>query len=123
MLNSSQFTRSAVIAATVISLGAGPAMARPADQPVRPKAAVTTVANHTRHWTQPRVDGTGVRPADRRAVAAAPAVPLTRAADTSGGADWLLITLVAAAMLTLLTIVAVVRPARHRAHSFRARQI
>jgi hypothetical protein len=117
MLNSSQFTRSAVIAATVISLGASPAMARPADQAVPPEAAVTTVANHTRHWTQPRVDGTGVRPA----VSAAPAVPLTRAADTSGGAGWLLISIVAAAMLALLTIVAV-RPVRHRAHSFRARQ-
>jgi hypothetical protein len=119
MLNSSQFTRSAVIAATVISLGASPAMARPADQPVRPKAAVTTVSNHARQWTQPRVDGMGVRPV----TPAAPAVPLTRAADTSGGADWLLIAIVASTMLALLTIVGVVRPVRHRAHSLRARQV
>jgi hypothetical protein len=119
MLNSSQFTRSAVIAATVISLGASPAMARPADQPVRPKASVTTVSNHTRQWTQPRVDGMGVRPV----TPAAPAVPLTRAARASDGADWLLITIVASTMLALLTIVAVVRPVRHRAHSLRARQV
>jgi hypothetical protein len=123
MLNSSQLTRSAVIAATAISLGASPAMARPADQPTQPRTAVTTVAHHTRQWTQPRVDGTGVRPADRPVTSAAPAVPLTRAADTSGGADWLLITIVASTMLALLTIVAVVRPVRHRAHSLRARQV
>jgi hypothetical protein len=122
MLNSSQFTRSALIAATVMSIAASPAMARPADQPARSKAAVTTVANHTRHWTQPRVDGTGVRPADRPVAAAAPAVPLTRAAKASDGADWLLISIVASTMLALLTIVAV-RPVRHRAHSFRARQV
>jgi hypothetical protein len=122
MLNSSQFTRSAVIAATVISLGASPAMARPADQPVRPKAAVTTVANHSRQWTQPRVDGMGVRPA-ASAAPAAPAVPLTRPASASDGADWLLIAIVASTMLALLTIVAVMRPARHRADSLRARQV
>lgn len=123
MLNSSQFTRAAVIAATVIALGASPAMARPADQPVRPEAAVTSVANHTRQWTQPRVDGMGVRPADRPAASAAPAVPLTRAASASDGADWLLITIVASTMLALLTIVAVMRPGRHRADSLRARQV
>ncbi|MEO8687570.1 MAG: hypothetical protein ABI611_05045 [Solirubrobacteraceae bacterium] len=119
MLNSSQFTRSAVIAATMISLGASPAMARPAEQPARSKTAVTTVANHTRSWTQPRVDGTGVRPADRPAVSAAPAVPLTRAADASGSADWLLIALAASTMLALLMVVALVPAVRHRAHSFR----
>jgi hypothetical protein len=119
MLNSSQLTRSAVIAATVLSLAASPAMARPADQPAPSKAAVTTVANHTRPWTQPRVDGTGVRPA----VSAAPAVPLTRPATPSGGADWLLIAIVASTMLALLTIVAVVRPVRHRVHSLGARQV
>lgn len=119
MLNSSQFIRSTVIAATVISLAASPAMARPADQPVHPKAAVTSVANHTRPWTQPRVDGMGVRPV----APAAPAVPLTRAARASGDADWLLITIVASTMLAVLTIVAVVRPVRHRVHSLAARQV
>ncbi len=123
MLNSSQFTRAAVIAATVISVAASPAMARPADQPARSKAAVTTVPNHTRTWTQPRVDGPGVRPADRPAVSAAPAEPLTRAAATSGGADWLLIALAGSTMLALLMIAGAVRSVRHRAHSFRAGQV
>ena len=117
MLKSSQFTRSAVVAAAVISLGASPAIARVADMPVRPAAAV---ANHTRQWTQPHVEGTGVRPA-APAVAAAPAVPLTRAADASGGADSLLIT-GASLMLALLIIAGVVLTARHRAHGFPARQ-
>jgi hypothetical protein len=113
MFTSSQLTRSAAIAATVCSLGAGPAMARPADQAARPAAVV---------WTQPRVDGMGVRPADHPVSSAAPAVPLTRAADASGGADWLLITIAAATLLALLAILAVMRPGR-RAHPFRARQI
>ena len=117
MLKSSQFTRSAVVAAAVISLGASPAIARVADMPVRPAA----VANHTRQWTQPHVEGTGVRPA-APAVAAAPAVPLTRAADTSGGADSLLITIGASLMLALLIIAGVVVTVRHRAHAFPARQ-
>lgn len=121
MLNSSQFTRSAVIAATVVSLAASPAMARPADQPAASKA---TVASHTRHWTPARVDGTGVRPAASvtSAASAAPAVPLTRPADTSG-VDWLLIGLVAPALLALLAIVAVVRSVRHRADSFHVSQV
>ena len=114
MLKSSQFTRSAVVAAAVISLGASPAIARVADMPVRPAA----VANHTRQWTQPHVEGTGVRPA----VSAAPAVPLTRAADASGGADSLLITIGASLMLALLIIAGVVLTARHRAHGFPGRQ-
>ena len=114
MLKSSQFTRSAVVVAAVISLGASPALARVADMPVRPAAAV---ANHTRQWTQPHVEGTGVRPA----VSAAPAVPLTRAADTSGGADSLLITIGASLMLALLIIAGVVLAVRHRAHAFPAR--
>ena len=114
MLKSSQFTRSAVVVAAVISLGASPAIARVADMPVRPAA----VANHTRQWTQPHVEGTGVRPA----VSAAPAVPLTRAADTSGGADSLLITIGASLMLALLIIAGVVLTVRHRAHAFPVRQ-
>ena len=113
MLKSSQFTRSAVVVAAVISLGASPALARVADMPVRPAAAV---ANHTRQWTQPHVEGTGVRPV----VSAAPAVPLTRAADASGGADSLLIT-GASLMLALLIIAGVVLTVRHRAHAFPAR--
>ena len=115
MLKSSQFTRSAVVVAAVISLGASPALARVADMPVRPAAAV---ANHTRQWTQPHVEGTGVRPV----VSAAPAVPLTRAADASGGADSLLITIGASLMLALLIIAGVVLTVRHRAHAFPARQ-
>ena len=59
MLTSPQFTRSAVIAATVLSLAATPAVARQADMPVRPNA---TVVVHSRQWTPPRTDGLGVRP-------------------------------------------------------------
>lgn len=118
MLNSSQFTRSAVIAATVVSLAASPAMARPADQPAAPRAAV---ASHTQHWTPARVDGTGVRPAAASA-SAAPAVRLTRPADTSG-VNWLLMGLVAPALLALVAIVAVVRSVRHRAESFHVSQV
>jgi hypothetical protein len=119
MLNASQFTRAAVIAATVCSLATSSATARPADQSARPKAPVTTVAK----WTQPRVEGTGVRPAGHPVASAAPAVPLTRATRESDGADWLLISIVASTMLALLAIVAVVRPLRHRADSLRARQV
>ncbi len=115
MLNSSQFTRAAVIAATVLALGAGPAMARPAEQPAPSKVAVTTDAHGTGQWTQPRVDSTGVRPV----VSAPPAVPLTRVADASGGTDWLSIAMVALTMLALLTIVALRPAVRHRAQSFR----
>ena len=60
MLKSPQFTRAAVIAATVISLGASPAVAREADTPLHPGRTVTP---HARQWTQPRVDSLGVRPA------------------------------------------------------------
>jgi hypothetical protein len=123
MFKSSQLTRPAVIAATVISLGASPAIARQADMPVRPKAAVTTVARDTRQWTQPRVDSMGVRPADLPVVPTAPAVPLTQDHGTSGGAEWLLIAIAASAMLAALMIVTVVRAVRHRAHALRARQV
>ena len=71
MLKSSRFTRSVVVGAAVISLGASPAIARVADMPLHPKAAVSTVAHKTRHWTQPHAEGMGVRPVGT----AAPAVP------------------------------------------------
>ena len=117
MLSASQFARSAAIAATLISLGASPAMARPSDQPAPSKPVVT----HTRQWTQPRVEGPGVRPGDTPAAPSVPAVPLTRPADSSGGADWLLIALALAA--ALLMSGGVVRGVRHRADSFHARHV
>jgi hypothetical protein len=120
MRSASQFARSAAIAATVISIGATPAVARPSDPPASSKPVV---AQHTRQWTQPRVEGPGVRPSDTPAASATPAVPLTRATDSSGGAGWLLIALAAATSLALLTMVGTVRRVRHRADPFRARRV
>jgi hypothetical protein len=120
MRSASQFARPAAIAATVISLGAGPAMARPSDQPAPIKPAV---GQQTQEWTQPRVEGPGVRPTDTAAAPAAPAVPLTRATDSSGGADWLLIALGAATGLALLMTGSAVRRVRHRADTFHAHHV
>jgi hypothetical protein len=118
MLKSSPFTRSAVIAATVISLGASPAVARQADMPVH-QAPAATVAHHTRQWTQAHTEGIGVRPADQPVAASpAPAVPLTQAPHASNGPDWLLIAIGSSAMVALLLAVAVL-PTRR----FRARQV
>jgi hypothetical protein len=120
MLKSSQFTRSAVIAATLMSVGAGPALARPADVPLRPKPAVATVTRDARQWTQARVDGMGVRPA---AASPAPAVPLTRATDPSGHSDRLLVAIAASTMLAALLAIAIVRTSRHRVLRVRARRV
>ena len=123
MLKSSQFTRSAVIAASMIALGAGSAGARPADPPAGVRQAAAVRAISTRRWTPPRVDATGVRPADRPVVSSPlAAVPVTRPADGSGGLEWLLLPL-AALMLSLLLIVAVARAAWHAADTFRARHV
>jgi hypothetical protein len=123
MLKSPQFTRSAVIAATIVSLGASPAVARQADMPVRPSPA-TSATQHGRHWTQARVDGIGVRPAGQPVAASpAPAEPLTRATQPSGGADWLLIAIGSTAMVALLLAVAVLPTRWLRARPFRARQV
>ena len=121
MLNSSQCTRSAVIAATVICLGATPAIARQADVPPRPKAAVTAVAHATRQWTQPRVDGTGVRAESAdAAVPSVQAASLPRASHGSAGREWLLIPLGALALAFLLILLGV-RTDWHWAHPFGAR--
>jgi hypothetical protein len=123
MFKSSQFTRSAVIAATMIALGAGSAGARPADSPAGVKRAVADQAIATRHWTQPSVDATGVRPADLPVLSTPPAaVPVTRPADGSDGLQWLLFPL-AALMISLVLIVAVARAAWHAAGTFRARHV
>jgi hypothetical protein len=122
MLKSPQFMRTAVIAATVISLGATPAVAREADAPLRAGRTVTTVVPHARQWTQPRVDAIGVRPANPQVAASpAPAVPLDRAA--ASGPDWLLIAIGSTAVLALLLSVAVLPTRWLRAHPFRARQV
>jgi hypothetical protein len=118
MRSTSSFVRAAAIAATVISLGASSAMARPSDQPARSRPAVT---QHTRQWTQPRVEGPGVRPRDTLTAPVAPAVPLTRATDSSGGADWLLIALGAAMGLALLMVGGVVHRVRQRPDAFHVR--
>jgi hypothetical protein len=124
MLKSSQVTRSAVIAATVMSIGAGPAVARPTDTPPRAKATVTTVAPNTRHWTQARVDSTGVRPAGVPAAttAPAPAVPVTQPADGSAGLQWLLFPL-AALLLAFALIIGGARAVWDRTDTFRARHV
>ena len=124
MLKSPQFTRAAVIAATVISLGASPAVAREADTPLHPGRTVTTVVPHARQWTQPRVDSLGVRPADQPiADSPASAVPLTQAPHVTGGPDWLLIAIGSTAVLALLLAVAVLPTRWLRAHPFRARHV
>ena len=123
MLKSPQFTRSAVIAATVISLAASPAVARQADMPVHQAPAVAA-AQHGRHWTQARVDGIGVRPAGQPvAASAAPAVPLTQPTPASSGPDWLLIAIGSSAVLALLLAVAVLPTGWFRGSPFRARRV
>ena len=124
MLKSSQITRSAVIAATAMTLAASPAVARPTDTPPRSKPAVTTVAPNTRHWTPARVDSMGVRPADipDATTSPAPAVPVTQPADGSAGLQWLLIPL-AALLLAFVLIISGARAVWHRADTFRARHV
>jgi hypothetical protein len=124
MLNSSQVTRSALIAATVMSIGAGPAIARPTDPPPRSRPAVTTVAPNTRPWTQARVDSMGVRPADVPAATTtpAPAVPVTQPADGSAGLQWLLFPL-AALLLAFALIIGGARAIWGRTDTFRARHV
>ena len=121
MLKSPQFTRTAVIAATVISLGATPAVAREADAPLHPGQTVTTVVPHARQWTPPRVDAIGVRSVNQP-VAASPA-PVALATPASNGPDWLLIAIGSTAVLALLLAVAVLPTRWLRAHPFRARQV
>jgi hypothetical protein len=121
MLKSPQLTRTAVIAATVISLGATPAVAREADAPLHPGQTVTTAVAPARQWTPPRVDAIGVRPANQP-VAASPA-PVALATPASGGPDWLLIAIGSTAMLALLLAVAVLPTRWLRTHPFRARQV
>ena len=121
MLKSPQFTRSAVVAATVLSLGATPAVARQADMPVRPKAAVVV---HSRHWTQARTDSLGVRPAAAQPVVSpAPAVALTQAPHGSNGVDWLLITIGSSTLVALLLAIVIARINTERARPFRGRQV
>jgi hypothetical protein len=123
MPTSSPFTRSAVIAATVISLGASPALARQADMPVHQAPAVAA-AHHSRQWTQPRTEGIGVRSANQPVAASpAPAVPLTQAPHASSGTDWLLIAIGSSAVLALLLAVAVLPTRWLHARPFRARRV
>jgi hypothetical protein len=120
MLKSPQLTRTAVIAATVISLGATPALAREADAPLHPGRTVTAAVPHARQWTQPHIDAIGVRPVSPPV--AAPAVPLDRATPAASGPDWLLIAIGSSAVLALLLSVAVL-PTRWLRAPFRARQV
>jgi hypothetical protein len=124
MLKSSQITRSAVIAATVMSIGASPAHARPADTPAASiEPAVTTGSLTTHHWTPARVESMGVRPVDSPATASPPAAtPVTQPSDGSAGLQWLLFPL-AALMLGFALILGGARAAWHAADTFRARHV
>jgi hypothetical protein len=123
MLKSPQLT-TAAIAATILSLAATPAIARQADAPLHPAQTAGSVAPHAQHWTQPRTDAIGVRPATQpTATTPTPAVPLTRSAPTTSGPDWLLIAIGSTAILALLLSVALLPTRWLRAHPFRARQV
>jgi hypothetical protein len=123
MLKSPQLT-TAAIAATIISLAATPAIARQADAPLHPGQTATAAAPHTQHWTQPRTDAIGMRPATQPiATSPTPTVPLNRSAPTTSGPDWLLIAIGSTAILALLLSVAVLPTRWLRAHPFRARQV
>jgi hypothetical protein len=123
MLTSPQLTRTAIIAATAISLSATPAIAREADAPVHQAPAITA-AHHRGQWTQARTDAIGVRPANQPTAASpAPAVPLDRATPASSGPDWLLIAIGSTAMLALLLAIAVLPTRWFSTHRFRARQV
>jgi hypothetical protein len=122
MLRSSQFTRSAAIAVTALSLAASPAVARLAVMP-SPKVPATAAAQHTERFTEPRVDGMARRPLNAPVIAyPGSPVALTQAHDASGP-SWLLIGVAAAAGLTLLLIVIVAGAKRHAAHPFRVRRV
>jgi hypothetical protein len=121
MLTSSQFTRSAAIAAAALSLASSPAVARLADMP-SPNAPVTPSAQHTQRFTVPRVDGMARRPVNAPVTAHAPSpVALTRPSDGSGP-DWLLIGIAATMVLAVLGVVAI-GSKRHSIHPFRAPQV
>lgn len=112
MLKSSQITRSAVIAATVMTMGASPAHARPADTLARSKPAVTTVAPN------------GVRPTEVPAAPTAPAPvePVTQPTGGSAALQWLLFPL-GALLLAFVLILGGARVAWHAADTFRARHV
>ena len=76
----------AVIAATVVSLGASPAFAREADTPSRRALR----RGPARQWTQPRVDSLGVRPAHRRSRTPPPRRAADPGPDNTDGLDLLL---------------------------------
>lgn len=122
MLKSSPFMRSAAIAATVVSLGASPAVARQADLPARSHAAITTVVP-ARDWTQPRVDASGVRPVDRVAAPATRAVPLTQGRSSAdSGRTWLLVPIIGT-LMALLLVLAFAGTEWRVVHPFRARHL
>jgi hypothetical protein len=121
MLTSSQITRSVVVAATAMTIGASPALARQADTPARSTPTVTIPA--PRHWTQARVESVGIRPVGGAVATSAPAAaPAAQPADGSAGLQWLLLPFAALA-LGLALVVAVARGAWHRADAFRARHV
>jgi hypothetical protein len=112
MFSTAQLTRTVIITATVASLAAGPALARPSEPPLSAAPHVTKTRRRPslHQGTPPRVEGMGVRPERSANKPAGPVVPLTKAADSSAR-DWLIAGILAASTLALALIAAT---ARHR---------
>jgi hypothetical protein len=124
MFSTAQLTRTVLIAATVASLGAGPALARPSEEPLSAAPSATTAPRPAgaQQGTPPRVEGMGVRPAQPAASKpAGPVVPLTQAGDSTGR-DWLIAGILASSTLALALIAAAARH-RHKARRLRPRHI
>jgi hypothetical protein len=124
MLSTAQLTRTVIIAATAASLAAGPALARPSEEPLSAAPAVTRTTPPPRHeqGTPPCVEGMGVvpqRPAATKPVG--PVVPLTQATDSSAR-DWLIAGILAASTLAAALIVVTTRH-RHNTRRLRPRQL
>jgi hypothetical protein len=123
MFSTAQLTRTVIIAATVASLAAGPALARPSEPPLSaaPHVAKAPRPPGLHPGTPPRVEEMGVRPERPANGPAGPVVPLTQATDTTAR-DWLIAGLLAASTLAVALILATARH-RHNARRLRPRRL